>query len=104
MKAYRFVPLARTDYFDLLDFYEARQIGLGDRFADDVERFVARVRRFPLLYPAVARPPASRDIRIGPTRRFRAVLVYEVTATHVVVLSVSHKRSRRRPWRQRLGP
>jgi len=104
MKAYRFVPLARNDYFDLLDFYEARQAGLGDRFANDVERFVTRVRRFPQIYSAVSRPPAGRDVRIGLTRRFRAVIAYEVTATHVIVLSVIHKRSRRQPWRRRLGP
>jgi len=105
MMAFRFVPLARGDYFDLLDFYEARQTGLGDRFANDVERFIAHIRRFPLLCPSVARPPVGRVVRIDATRRFKAVLVYEVTATHVVVLSVSHRKSRRRPWwRQRLGP
>jgi hypothetical protein len=60
MKASRFVPLARTDYFDLIDFYDARQAGLGDRFADDVERFIARIRRFPLLCPSVNRPPPPR--------------------------------------------
>jgi plasmid stabilization system protein ParE len=102
MKAFRFVPLARTDYFDLLDFYEARQTGLGDRFADDVERFVRRVRQFPLVYQSVSRPPTSRDVRIGATLRFKALLVYEVTATHVVVLSVSHRKRRRRPWRGRM--
>ncbi len=102
MIGYRFVPLARNDYFDLLDFYEARQAGLGDRFAMDVERFIARVRRFPLSCPSVSRPAVGRVVRIGPTRRFKAVLVYEVTATQVVVLSVSHRKSRRRPWRQRL--
>jgi hypothetical protein len=102
MKAFRFVPLARTDYFDLLDFYDARQAGLGDQFATDVERFVARIRRLPQLYQSVVRPPAGREVRIGVTRRFEAVIVYEVTATHVVVLSVSHKRNRRQPWRGRL--
>ena len=34
MRAFRFVPLARNDYFDLIDWYEARAAGLGDRFAD----------------------------------------------------------------------
>jgi hypothetical protein len=27
MKAFRFVPLARTEYFDLIDFYDGRQAG-----------------------------------------------------------------------------
>ena len=104
MRAYRFVPLARDDYFDLLDWYEARHVGLGDRFADDVEDSVARIRRFPHTYPGVARPPRGRDVRIGRTRRFRAVIHYEVTATEVVILSVVHARSRYRPWPGRLGP
>ena len=102
MKAFRFVPLARSDDFDLLDFYDARRPGLGDRFALDVERFIARIRRFPRLYQSVARPPVGREVRIGSTRRFEAVILYEVTATQVVVLSVSHKRSRRPPVRRRL--
>jgi hypothetical protein len=36
------------------------------------------------------------------TNKRRMVVIYETTATEVVILSLSHKATKRRPWRKRL--
>jgi len=103
MMPYRFQTLAQFDYFDLLDWYDAIQAGLGDDFADDFEAFLNGIRGMPRTGTRVSRPPRGREVRYGMTRRFVAIVYYEVTATEVVILSVQHYRSNRRPWRRRLN-
>lgn len=103
MRPFRFHSLAQFDYFDLLDWYESQQVGLGDDFADDFEAFLTRTRGMPHTGTRDSRPPRGREVRYGMSRRFRAVVHYEVTATEVVILSVVHARSNRRPWRRRLN-
>jgi plasmid stabilization system protein ParE len=101
---YRFLFAALLDVQDYAVWYNGRQPGLGDRFADRVEEFAVALTANPRMCRRVSRPPAGREIREGYLGRFPFLVHYEVTATEVVILSVVHARSRFRPWRQRLRP
>ncbi|MBP3954514.1 type II toxin-antitoxin system RelE/ParE family toxin [Gemmata sp. G18] len=98
---YRFLALALLDLLDLADFYEDRQPGLGGRVTDAVE---ARARDIGAQPHAAARvrAPRNREIRACLVNPYLVTITYEVTATEVVILSVPHARSARRPWRRRL--
>jgi hypothetical protein len=77
--------------------------GLGQRFLEALDTFVANVTAQPRIYWRVRRAPAGREIREGLIHGFLFVAVYEVTTTEAVILSITHARRRGKPWRQRLG-
>ena len=99
----RLTLAALGDSVDIAAWYERRAAGLGARFLAAVEAFGHRIEASPRGCWRVARAPRGREVRYGFTRRFRAVVHYELTATEVVSLSVVHARSNRRPWRRRLN-
>ena len=94
---FRYLPAARLDVIDLATFYNARSNGLGGRFVLDLAASITLLLRTPRIGSRAYRPPRGREVRYGFTRRFRAVVYYEVTATEIVILSVGHPRSNRRP-------
>ena len=99
---FRFAPGARLDLFDLVDWYEARAAGTGARLATEFDATLSRVRAQPHSYSRIRRTLQGREIRQARVTPFLVVMTYEVTATEVVILSVTHARSARQPWRRRL--
>lgn len=98
----RLLGAAQADVLDAADWYEQQSTGLGDRFFAAVDRTVGRIGRFPRVGWRVQRPPRGREIRETVVNGFPFLLAYEVTSSEIVVLSVTHDRSVRRPWRGRL--
>lgn len=99
---FRFAPGARLDLYDLVDWYDVQLPGLGSRLAIQFDVLLRRVLGNPHLYGRVARGPRRRDVRVAPVRPFLVLMTYEVTATEVIILSITHARSIRQPWRKRL--
>ena len=56
----------------------------------------------PTQYAKVPGCPATRDVRITAAKKRKMIVIYETTGTEVVILSLSHKSVKRRPWRKRL--
>lgn len=100
----RFLLEAILDVQFIAAWYNRQQSGLGDRFADAVEQFVADRLLQPRLFARDARAPPGREVREGMLRGFLFRMTYEVTDTEVVILSVVHARRRATLWRHRLGP
>src|SRR5687768_12240790 len=99
---FRFTPGCRLDLFDLQDWYDTQLPGLGARFATGFDNTLRRVLANPRLYGRVSRAPRNREVRVAPVHPFLALMTYELTATEVVILSVTHARSVHQPWRRRL--
>ncbi len=99
---YRFLAPARVEFDTAVDWYDAQQPGLGDDFITEVSAAVQRVVSNPRAYPAARRVPAGREVRIAPVHRFEYLISYEVTATEVIVVSVTHGKRGRQTWRGRL--
>jgi plasmid stabilization system protein ParE len=99
---YRFFALARWDLYDAADWYDARVPGLGDEFTNEVEAKVQDIVRMPRLYPRVEPRKRGREIRQALVRRFPYLVIYEVTATEVVIFAVVYARSSNRKWRRRI--
>jgi plasmid stabilization system protein ParE len=101
---YRFLPEARWDLFDAADRYEAQLAGLGQEFSDEVEAKVQVIAGRPRQYGQVNPPVRGREVRQALVRRFPYTVVYEVTASEVIIVAVVHVRRSRRAWRPRLSP
>jgi plasmid stabilization system protein ParE len=98
---YRFLAAARAEFDAAVDWYDARQSGLGDDFADEVYAAVQRIVANPHAYSRVPRVPRGREVRTLKVDRFAYLVVYEVLPSEVLILSVCHAHSRGRAWRRR---
>jgi plasmid stabilization system protein ParE len=98
----RLLGAAWSDAFDVAEWYDQQSSGTGDRFLAAIDQLVDDLARHPRLYGRVNRPPRGREIRQAPVPGFQYLATYEIIGNEVVVLSVTHGRSRRQPWRQRL--
>ena len=97
MRSASFHPEALAELSEAEEFYEARQAGLGSRFASAVEETVARI---------VAHPQAGRSLARGIRRQIVSVfpyaVVYRVSGDLVFVLAVAHQHRRPGYWRRRI--
>lgn len=99
---YRFAPGARADVFDLVDWFDQVSPGSGDAFYLAFEAALQRLLAQPRAYGRVHRAPAGREVREALVYGYLVIVTFEVRPSEVVLLSIVHARSIRRPWRQRM--
>jgi plasmid stabilization system protein ParE len=92
----RFLPEAAAEFEEAARFYEAAQPGLGRVFAEEIERAVDRVTRFP-----ESGSPLGTTVRAALVRNFPFWVVYRASALEAVILAVAHQRRRPGYWRRR---
>ena len=97
-----FTDGAREDYDSLLNWYAATSHSLANQFVDDYLEFLRKVQTQPRIYALVHRSPRGREIRVGQLSIFPILVHYEVLATRLVILSLTHAHRRSSPWRRRL--
>ena len=91
-------PEAREEFESAFDYYEARQSGLGWRFARALGHFFEKVIAFPELYQ-----PIERDIRQGIVAGFPYFVFYRVEKEFIRVLAILHASRDPRLMRSRLS-
>ena len=102
MKQLRFTPSAQGDLVRLFRWYEKKASTDPVKISAEVDRTTEKLVLNPVRYAKVARCPAARDVRITAAKKRKMIVIYETTGTEVVILSLSHKSAKRRPWRKRL--
>lgn len=93
-----FHPAAEVEHLDQVVFYEAQQVGLGQRYLAQVESAIERICEFPNLY-RIDRLP---DIRRASVMEFPFHLVFRDRHDVIQILAVAHYRRRPRYWLSRL--
>jgi plasmid stabilization system protein ParE len=78
---------AVEDLDEAFQWYETRRAGLGVEFAEDADRQIAWLLRFPLAHPVVL-----NGIRRAILRRFPYGIYYLVEGETIIVLAVLHLR------------
>lgn len=95
---YRFLAAARIELEEVCNFYESRRPGLGEEFAQEIERAIQRILDYPLAWPKVTRTSA----RCCATRRFPYGLIYVPRMDEILIVAVMHLHRRPGYWRRRL--
>ena len=80
-----FDPLAKREYEDAFEYYEAQDEGLGEKFRSAVWAAIAILEQFPAVGEEVR--PGIRKILL---RRFPYKLIYSATDDALVVIAVTH--------------
>src|SRR5262245_9555016 len=91
-----YLPEASDDIADAHADYEARSVGLGERFLAAVHQAVAVIESSPALYGEVA-----PGIRACLTRRFPFVVYYREEPGQVIIIAVRHGRDDPATWQGR---
>ncbi len=92
-----FTPLARAEVLDAHDWYEARQVGLGVRFRDELEIVVVRLRENLAQFPAVL-----QDVRRARLRKFPYALFFREEADTITVIACFHGSRDPQRWERRV--
>jgi toxin ParE1/3/4 len=90
-------PAARAELLEAQDWYEARHRGLGDRFLEEVEATVLRLRENAHQFPAV-----FRDVHRARLRRFPYALFFRAEANAIVVIACFHGSRDPQRWERRV--
>lgn len=76
---------AEAEFDAAFDWYDAQRMGLGAKFAAEVQEVLDRIAANPLLHQAV-----FADIRKGVVRRFPYSVFYRPHPDRVEVIAVFH--------------
>jgi plasmid stabilization system protein ParE len=74
---------ASLDVFDAMKWYESRQVALGNRFLDEIEKHLRILEQEPQLFQI-----RKNNWRYCPLRRFPYLIVYEIEKEDVIVYAV----------------
>lgn len=91
-----FRPEARAEFDEAYDWYEGQRTGVGEAFADQVQRVLDRIAAMPQVHAAV-----FGDVRKAVVQRFPYCVYYREEATCVRVLSVFHTSRDPQVWQGR---
>ena len=97
MRSFRFLPQARQELLDQIDYHGSARDGLGIRFEQAAADAVRR---------AVANPehgaPRSRNTRRLRVSGFPLGVVYQATEREVLIVAVADSRRRPEYWAARM--
>ena len=74
-------------------WYEERSVGLGFEFARAVDAAVSRLVRMPLAFSRI-----EGEFRHVITRKFPYSIIYHISDTEIVVVSVFHHKRKPKAW------
>ena len=93
-----FLEAAGAEYRATVDYYGEENPGLGDEFADEIARTLARIVAFPDAWQKL-----SRRTRRCRTERFPYGVVYQKRGDLILVVAVMHLKREPGYWGERLG-
>lgn len=89
-------PEARAEFDSSYDFYESRQEGLGEAFADSVNAVFKRIEVSPQCHRCVV-----NDIRRAVVSKFPYCVYYREESDTVRVIAVFHTKRDPNIWKRR---
>ena len=92
-----FLAPARAEFVEAVAYYNAQRDGLGEEFAEEVQRTIARISEYPEAWSLL-----SRRTRRCPTNRFPYGIIYQVRGHTLLIIAVMHLHRAPQTWRARL--
>ena len=92
----QFVYPARKELEAAVIYYNSQRSGLGDEFAEEVEKTTGRILAFPEAWPAISL--RSRKCR---TNRFPYAIVYQIRDETILIVAVMHLHRKPDYWKNR---
>jgi plasmid stabilization system protein ParE len=81
-----------------VDYYEARQPGLGGELEDEIDAAIELILRFPKAAPQWKQ---RADRRVAVLDRFPFTMPYQIAGDEIVILALAHTGRRPGYWSRR---
>ena len=94
----RYHPSVTDDIAAAIDWYDARSIGLGERFRSAADARFDNIQGAPLIFP---RAFDDLDYRFARIPKFPYLILFRIRGEFVHVLGVFHSASDPAKWRSR---
>ena len=95
---YSFHPEAEAEFNGAIDYYEAREAGLGCDFAVEAYSAIQRIVAYPRSWPVL-----EGEVRRCQTNRFPYGVLYAVEENRVFIVAVMHLRRDPDYWKHRVA-
>jgi len=92
-----FLAPAQAEFAEAVVYYNAQRAGLGEEFAEEVQRTIARISEYPEAWSLL-----SRRTRRCPTNRFPYGIIYQIRGNTLLIIAVMHLHRAPQTWRSRL--
>lgn len=93
----RFHEAAEIELAEAVAYYDARALGLGDRFLAEVKARAELIEQYPEIAPVI-----DQDVRGKGLDRFPYTLMYVVETEELFIVAVAHQSKRPGYWMDRL--
>jgi plasmid stabilization system protein ParE len=92
-----FLPEARLEFFEAVDYYEQKQAGLGKRFRAEIAEICSMILEHPLLWRE-----QNASFRRTNCPVFPYYIAYFIRGNVIVVAAVAHSSRHPNYWKERL--
>ena len=92
-----FLAPAQAEFAETVVYYNAQREGLGEEFAEEVQRTIARISEYPEAWSLL-----SRRTRRCPTNRFPYGIIDQSRGNTLLIIAVMHLHRAPQTWRSRL--
>src|SRR5437867_3274609 len=93
----RFLAAARREFEGAVAYYDSKEPGLGDEFADEVWRTISRIASHPHAWQQL-----SSRTRRCLTNRFPYGVIYRASPSSILIIAVMHLKRNPDSWRGRV--
>lgn len=100
--AFDFHPEARSEFISDVDWYDARDYGVGERFEEAVRAAIGTALDSPESWPSWLGWNRQPIVRSKSVNGFPYRVVYFIADEHLTVVAVAHSSRRPGYWRGRL--
>ena len=88
-----FHPLAIEELTDSIEYYEAKNPGLGQEFFIEIYNTIQRILQFPKAWSKI-----SQNCRRCITQRFPYGIIYQVKENEILIVSVMQLNQKPKNW------
>jgi plasmid stabilization system protein ParE len=81
----RFDERAIEEAQEAYEYYENQQVGLGDRFKNEIDKCISYIRKNPNQFKKV-----KKEIREALLHKFPYLIVYKVIDEKIIVAAIFH--------------
>ena len=96
MREESFLPEADAEVMEAVNWYRNQSAGLEFSFTLCIDEALAKIRRFPEMYPKV-----YRHLRRLIVKRFPYAIYFHETENEIVIYAVMHSSRHPRRWKRR---
>lgn len=91
------LEIAHKELEDAVIYHELIQVGLGQRFKNEVRNSIDRIKKHPTAWPI-----ERKEVRKCFVHKFSYKIIYSIQGEIIVIIAVAHQHRRPEYWIDRV--